>query len=313
MASEDQQPLILPIIDSHIHLWREDDAHKLSWWKPDTGFDGPHTIQQFKAAARSSPSLLGFIAVECHPKVDLALGEADGSGWENPLDEVAKLARIALGKPEEGDGADPEDGKLCLAIVPWAPMPSGAEVLERYIARVKEVAGDAWPKVKGFRYLVQDKPHGTMLEKKFIDSLKLLGRKGLLFEVGVDHHQRGKKQLDELLVMIEQAHEGVPEEEKVTLVISKSISQAPLPHTALKTMYTPIPPIKRQKTLMNSGCRPSRQTQLRHPQPVQRSLLRRLAHHNLHPRQVLQHLHAALRRFLRDVPQPQEPVRLRDL
>ncbi|CAI0654770.1 unnamed protein product, partial [Colletotrichum noveboracense] len=54
----------------------------------------------------------------------------------------------------------------------------------------------------------------------FIDSLKLLGRLGYVFDLGVDQHRRGKQQLDEALEIIARAHEGVPEEEKVTFIIN---------------------------------------------------------------------------------------------
>lgn len=221
-----QEQLILPIIDSHIHLWQEQDENTSNWWKPETGFDGPHSVEQFKEAAKSSPSLMGFIMVETNVKYDLESGAADGSGWDQPLKEVARMKRVALGQTREGNLYNHDDAKLCMAIVPWAPIPSGPDVLEKYIERVKEVAGEAWDKVKGFRYLLQDKPHGTMLEEKFIESLKLLGRKGLVFEVGVDHHRRGKKQLEELVSMIDTAHEGVADEERVTFVISKPLFHA---------------------------------------------------------------------------------------
>ena len=222
--AEDEQQLILPIIDSHIHLYRAADVQNLSWWTPETPIsEGAKFLPEFKKAASSAPSLLGFVYVETSCKYDLEKGATDGSGWELPLQEVALMRRLALGEPSDEDvGLEPEDKKLCLGVIPWAPIPSGAEVLDKYIDRVKEVAGEAWPKVKGFRYLVQEEPHGTMTEKNFIEALKLLGRKGLVFEVGVDQHRRGKKQLDELLAMIDQAHDGVPEQERVTFIISKS-------------------------------------------------------------------------------------------
>ena len=221
MAEEEQ--LILPIIDSHVHLYRAQDVESFNWWKPDLPLAaGAQFLPQYKRAVRAAPSLLGFIFVEADRKFDLGAGDG-GGGWDEPLREVALMRRVALGKPEEGDeGLEPEDGKLCLALVPWAPVPSGPAAMEKYLERVKEEAGDAWPKVKGFRYLVQDKPHGTMLEPEFIESLKLLGRRGFVFEVGVDAHRRGKKQMDELVAMIDTAHEGVPEEDKVTFVISTS-------------------------------------------------------------------------------------------
>ena len=218
MAEEEH--LVLPIIDSHIHLCRTQDLDNLNWWKPDLPITPNGLfIPQFKHAVRSAPSLLGFVYVESHVK-----SHVDGpDGWDLPLREVALMRRVALGQPIDGDeGLEPADAKLCLGLVPWAPLPSGPAVLEEYIDRVKEEAGEAWPKVKGFRYLVQDKPHGTMTQKDFIEGLKLLGRRGFVFEVGVDHRRRGKKQMDELVDMIDMAHEGVPEEEKVTFILSAS-------------------------------------------------------------------------------------------
>lgn len=226
-----EEQLILPIIDSHVHLFRTSDVPNLNWADKEHALaQADHHVNQYKEAAKSAPSLLGFVHVETDVTYDLAAGAADGSGWEQPLAEVRRISRLALGKPDEAQGDDfaAEDGKLCLGIVPWAPVPSGAEAMERYLDAVREAAGEAWPKVRGFRYLVQDKPHGTMLDDKFIESLKLLGRKGLVFEVGVDHHRRGKKQLDELLAMIDQAHDGVPEEERVTFIISKNTYLSPL-------------------------------------------------------------------------------------
>ncbi|KAJ6784355.1 hypothetical protein PWT90_10372 [Aphanocladium album] len=218
MASDEQ--LLLPIIDSHIHLYPSSEIDNLAWAKPDHPLYGQKSIEQYKEATKSTPSLLGFVFVETDRKHDLESGAADGSGWDGPLREVRWLRRIALGEPKDGEGHTADDKKLCLGIVPWAPLPSGPAALEKYLAKVEEEAGDAWPKVKGFRYLLQDKPNGTMLEQNFIDSLKLLGRRGFVFEVGVDQHRRGRKQLDELIELVDRVHDGVPENEKVKLIIN---------------------------------------------------------------------------------------------
>lgn len=135
--------------------------------------------------------------------------------------EVAFLKRIALGTPREGEGHTKEHRKLCLGIVPWAPLPSGEKVMERYVERVKEEAGEAWSKVRGFRYLVQDKPKGTMLGEGFVEGLRFLGRRGLVFDLGVDLRQGGKWQLEEAVEMVGRVHEVVGEEEKVVFIISK--------------------------------------------------------------------------------------------
>ncbi len=83
-------------------------------------------------------------------------------------------------------------------------------------------AGEAFPKIRGYRYLVQDKPKDTMLQPSFIEGLKLLGRKAYVFDLGVDQHGTGKWQLEEAVGMIEKAHEGVKEDDKVTIIISDS-------------------------------------------------------------------------------------------
>ncbi|OAA77178.1 amidohydrolase family protein [Akanthomyces lecanii RCEF 1005] len=213
MASSDNQ-LVLPIIDAHIHLYPASELDTLSWAHPEHPLYGQQSLAQYKEATNTAPSLLGFIFVETDRKHDLAAGAADGSGWDAPLQEVRWLRRIALGEPKDGEGHAADDKKLCLGIVPWAPLPSGPKVLDKYLDRVKEEAGEAWPKVKGFRYLLQDKPSGAMLEQDFIDGLKLLGRRGFVFEVGVDQHRRGRKQLDELIELVDRVHDGVPEDEK---------------------------------------------------------------------------------------------------
>jgi len=213
-----------PIIDSHIHLYTKKDIPTLAWCTPENPLAEQQSLEQYAAATGSPPTLKGFIFVETDRKHDLEAGVADGSGWKYPLEEISWLKRIALGQPKEGEGHSAEDASLCLAIIPWAPIPSGAEAMERYLELAEEAAGDSWSKVKGFRYLLQDRPSGTMLEEDLISSLKLLGRKGFVFEIGIDQHRRGKKQLDEMLEMISRAHEGVPNEEKVTFVISKSSS-----------------------------------------------------------------------------------------
>lgn len=135
--------------------------------------------------------------------------------------EVDWLKRIALGTPKEGEGHTEEDKKLCLAIIPWAPLPSGEEGMVKYVKEVAKRSGDAFKKVKGFRYLVQDKPKGVMLEDKFIESLKWMGRKGFVFDLGVDQHSGGKWQLEEAIEMVNKAHEGVDASDRVTIVISR--------------------------------------------------------------------------------------------
>ncbi|GAW17143.1 hypothetical protein ANO14919_065930 [Xylariales sp. No.14919] len=208
-----------PIIDAHIHLWPKSEIPTIAWCSPENPLAKQQSVQEYKAASASSPPK-GFIFIEADRKNDLEAGVKDGSGWEGPLMEVSWLKRIVTGQPKPDEGHSKEDASLCAAFIPWAPLPSGAQAMEKYIELAEKEAGESWPKVRGFRYLLQDKPNGTMLQDDFIESLKLLGRKGLVFELGVDQHRRGRGQLEEVVEMIDRAHEGVPEEEKVVFIVN---------------------------------------------------------------------------------------------
>lgn len=215
----------VPIIDSHIHLFPESELDTLAWAKPEGALYKQHSIAEYRAATATQHDILsGFVFLETDRKNDESDPTPEG-GWKHPLAEVSWLARIAGGRPREGEGHEEKDASLCLGIIPWAPVPAGPEALERYIDAVREVCDrdggeGVWNKIKGFRYLLQDKPNGTMLEPKFIEGLKLLGRKGFVFDVGVDQHRRGRAQLGEAVAMVERAHDGVPDNEKVTFVLN---------------------------------------------------------------------------------------------
>jgi L-rhamnono-1,4-lactonase len=223
-------PANYPVIDSHIHLFPKSELDTLAWNSPTNPLKKQHSLDEYEAATGAPSSLEGFIFLETDRKNDLEKGIEDGSGWEMPLMEVDWLKRIALGTPKDGEGHSAEHKKLCLAIIPWAPLPSGPEVLEKYIKEVENHAGESFGKVKGFRYLVQDKPKGTMLQDGFIEGLKWMGRKGYVFDLGVNQHDGGKWQLEEAVEMIGKAHEGVEEADKVTFILSKLLNSWKLLH-----------------------------------------------------------------------------------
>lgn len=214
----------IPIVDSHIHLFPASALPTLAWQTPDGPLYKQQSLDEFKAATGTSDAVLkGYIFIEADRKSEAAT--ADDSGWAEPLAEVEFIRRLATGQPLPGEGhsSSAEDAALFLAAVPWAPVPAGPEALERYLERVKEAAGsETWAKIRGFRYLLQDKPSGTALQDGFIEGLRLLGRRGFVFDVGVDQHRRGRLQLEEAVEMIDRAHDGVPEGEKVAFVLSAS-------------------------------------------------------------------------------------------
>lgn len=217
----------IPIIDSHIHLFPESHLPTLAWYSPDSPLGSQHSVDEYRLATASTPTspdsfkstyLRGFIFLETD-----RISSISEQNWNHALDEVSLLTRIALGEPIPGEGHRHEDRLLCLGIIPWAPVPGGPDVLKRYMDLVKERTRtpDVWRKVRGVRYLVQDKPAGTQLQQEFIDGLKWLGKEGFTFDLGVDARQGGLWQLREAVEMMEKVYEGVEkEDEKVTFVIS---------------------------------------------------------------------------------------------
>lgn len=210
-----------PIIDSHIHLYPASELETLAWNSPSNPLYNQRSLAEYETDTGAPSNLEGFIFLETDRIHDLEAGLRDGSGWEMPLKEVAWLKRIALGVPKDGEGHTAEHKRFCLAIIPWAPIPSGAEALERYVGEVEKHAGGSFTKIKGFRYLVQDKPRGTMLGEDFVGSLKWLGKKGYVFDLGIDQHRGGRWQLEEAVEMIGKAHDGETEAEKVTVILSR--------------------------------------------------------------------------------------------
>lgn len=221
-----------PIIDSHIHLFPASHLPTLAWYEHNSPLGSQHSVDEYRAATASIPStstttnskyLRGFIFLETD-RISSVIEEEfpNKSGWQHALDEVSLLTRIALGEPIPGEGHRPVDRELCLGIVPWAPVPGGPAVLSAYMSKVKERTRveEAWRKICGVRYLVQDKPAGVMLEPGFVDSLRWLGREGLTFDLGVDARQGGLGQLREAVEMMGRVYHGV-EGNEVTIVISE--------------------------------------------------------------------------------------------
>ncbi|KAI1002261.1 hypothetical protein K3495_g5944 [Podosphaera aphanis] len=210
-----------PIIDSHVHVYPSSELESIAWFPKSSPLYRQYSLDEYTAAtAAAAPSLKGFIFLEVDRIHDLSPQAKDGTGWDMPLAEVEWAKRVALGTPRGGEGHSAQHSKLCLAIVPWAPVPSGEVILQQYVQEVQKRAGDSFPKIRGFRYLVQDKPRGVMVHEKFIEGLKWLGRNGFVFDVGVNQHKAGKWQLEEAVEMIELAHRGVEEKDKVCFVLN---------------------------------------------------------------------------------------------
>ncbi len=284
----------MPIIDSHIHVYPLSQIDTLAWCKPGHPLAGQRSVEQYRAAADDG-ELRGFIFIETDRK------NGDGKDWEQPLAEVEWLARIATGRARPGEGAGPDDAPLCLAAVPWAPVASGPDAVDEFLGQARQRAGSeaVWRKVRGVRFLVQDKPHGTMVDDAFIGSLRLLGRKGLVFDLGVDQHRRGRAQLEEAVDMIDKAHDGVPEDEKVVFILSACLFSSstylcsPL---VISYLHNPLVICLASQSARRplTPDRPPLQARPHHHQP-HRPGLHRLAHGHVHAVAVLAGVHEAQR------------------
>lgn len=223
----------IPIVDSHIHLFPASHLPSLTWYTPSSPLGSQHSVAEYRSANSSSyqstseppkdssrrppTHLRGFIFLETD-----RISSLSSSNWQNALDEVSFLSRIVRGEPVEGEGHIPEDSSLCLGIVPWAPVPAGPEALKEYMALVRErvQTPEVWNKIRGVRYLMQDKPAGTMLGENFIKGLKWLGKEGLTFDLGVDARQGGLEQLREAVEMMKKVYSENSEGEGIRMIIS---------------------------------------------------------------------------------------------
>lgn len=215
----------MEIVDSHIHLYPGAEVESLAWCTEGHPLQGQHSVEEYLEATKdlrtvSPHKMRGFIFIETDRKSHL---ETE-AGWDEPLRELDWIRRVVDGRPRSGEGHTSQHAQMCLGVVLWAPLPSGADALQRYMNRVQDRAGNMLPLVKGFRYLVQDKPPGTMLTGTFIESLRWMGRSGFAFDLGVDARSGGIWQLKEAIEMIETAHDGLPNDQKVRIVISKETS-----------------------------------------------------------------------------------------
>ncbi|OKL61411.1 hypothetical protein UA08_03896 [Talaromyces atroroseus] len=249
--------MTLPIVDSHVHLWTQAQLETLAWHTADNPLGVQHSVEEYlssvgldqvtqnkshglePAAASQKYLLRGFIYLEVDRKssVDEQNDGKEGSCWTHVLDEVSFLARIARGLPLKCEGHVESHKQMLLGFVPWAPVPGGPVVLERYLALVKERIimtlsepsflkniddDDVWKKLRGVRYLVQDKPAGTMLQPGFVEGLKWLGRQQLAFDLGVDARQGGLWHLREAVELMRRVYHGVDEEDRIRIVINET-------------------------------------------------------------------------------------------
>lgn len=232
MLEEEKFPVI---VDTHIHLFPASEIDQLAWQTPAGPLHSQHSLDDYTNAVTSTaslcgveetsapvsrgrckPTLHGFVFVETDRKSGL-----DPSKWFSALNEIKYLRRVAEGHPRLGEGHEAKHAHLCKAIIPWAPIPAGVEPMNEYRRLAQEAAGEAYGLIRGWRYLIQDKDCGVMLQESFIKSLRALGERNEVFELGIDYHKRGEEQLLEAIECLEKVYDGVATSQRVRVVISE--------------------------------------------------------------------------------------------
>lgn len=184
------------LIDSHVHLFSELQLENrmFPWVTPGSRLAKNHRLDEYlEVTSRSKVEGLIFIETDVR-------NELSEEGWEPPIEEYLYVERMILGKQVEGEGVA-QGGDFIKAIIPWAPLPQGVDKLKNFVSlmRSRSIDENTFQFVKGFRYLLQGKPRGTMLQPNFINSLNWLAEEGYVFDLGLDVRSDGLWQLEEFV------------------------------------------------------------------------------------------------------------------
>lgn len=153
-----------PIVDTHLHLW--DPARiRYSWQNGNPLLGRAYPIEAYREAS-GAVDVEAMVFVECH------VDEADGSGQY--IKEIEFV--------EEEAQRDPR----IRAIVAKAPLERGSDVTE-----LLEEMLSRFPRLRGIRRIPEFEPDplAFMMNRKFIEGVRLLERLGLHFELNVNYTQ----------------------------------------------------------------------------------------------------------------------------
>ncbi|KAI5813047.1 hypothetical protein BZA77DRAFT_129354 [Pyronema omphalodes] len=198
-------------IDSHIHLYSQSDNESLAWMTPSNPLAGTFDPARYSSCSSSS-NLTGYIFVETDRSYPSPIS-ATADGLKNPLNEISMALEIFTSS----------NSKL-LGMVPFAPLPLGSAGMQSWWDLALKL-GDSPAKVekmiRGVRYLVQDKPRGTLSCPGFVEGITWTLGKGMVFELGVDTRSTGLWQLEEAVQVMRDVLDGGKEngEQKGWVVI----------------------------------------------------------------------------------------------
>lgn len=177
------------IIDSHIHLFEEKGSYDLRWMEPGHKLQSDHTEKEYLVDFEQLMpdfGLEGYIVIEADAKTT---DQAGPLGWRPAIEECKFFLEHELSNPNS----------RMLGAMPWAPMIDGKEAVNEYHTQLVQLMDPNSAKlIKGYRYLVQDKPDGQLLLPQFIESFQWLADNELVFDMGIDAHLRGFRQFEEL-------------------------------------------------------------------------------------------------------------------
>jgi L-rhamnono-1,4-lactonase len=192
------------LLDSHVHIWSKSHLDTIAWQSPDNPIYSQYSINEYVQAigtdSVASDDHQGFIFVEADRKFSL-----DPVNWTEPVNELKYALSAHRGELAEGYS---ENGKLLRGLVAWAPIPLGAAGMTKYtteLCNLCDSESELRRLLKGFRYLIQNKPLGACVDEKFVDGVRWCGENEYLFELGVDFQNCGRPQLDQALQLVQQA------------------------------------------------------------------------------------------------------------
>lgn len=179
------------IVDSHVHLiasgrplWKWQEPHPLSG-----DFRLAEYCNEDENTERDRFSVEGLVWIEADSPYTLDLGL---DGVRTPIAECAFVVEESRSRPG-----------YIKAMIPWAPIAWGTRLGE-YVDALQTAVGDDFARVKGFRFLLQDKPRGTMLAAEFVEGLQWVDARDYVFEWGIDMHNGGLWQFEESLQVFRQ-------------------------------------------------------------------------------------------------------------
>lgn len=126
MADDDK--LVLPVIDAHVHLYPEAETASLAWCAADAAFAGQHSVDEYRRAAPSAPSLLGFVVVEADRPHDLTVynvtSDPSFAAWRTAMYALSKASRtyvkLSGALAEMSDTLRAQPAPLMLqSLLPW--------------------------------------------------------------------------------------------------------------------------------------------------------------------------------------------------